>query len=150
MNTPLSHILSQKGHAVTSVPPTATVSDAVHLMNHFRIGAVVVTSPQRTLLGIFTERDVLNRVVACDIDPKSVKVRSFMTTELITVTPSTSIEEAMQIFMERRVRHLPVLEQSVVVGMVSIGDINRHLLLEHAEEARHLREYIHGAMIDVA
>lgn len=146
MNTPLSHILAHKGHAVTSVPPTASVADAVQIMNHFHIGAVVVTNHRKGLLGIFTERDVLNRIVARDLDPKSTVVESVMSTKLVTTTPATTIDEAMQMFMDRRVRHLPVVESGVVVGMVSIGDINRHLLEEHAEEARQLRGYIQGDM----
>lgn len=144
MNTPLSHILTQKGHAVTSVPPTASVADAVQIMNHFHIGAVVVTDKRRQLLGIFTERDVLNRIVACELDPKTTPVQAVMSTKLVSATPATTVEEAMAMFMDRRVRHLPVVEHDVVVGMISIGDINRRLLEEHTEEARHLRNYIHG------
>jgi Predicted signal-transduction protein containing cAMP-binding and CBS domains len=146
MNTPLSHILAQKGHAVTSVPPTASVADAVQIMNHFHIGAVVVTNPRKGLLGIFTERDVLNRIVASERDPKTTVVEAVMSTKLVTVTPATTVDEAMQIFMDNRVRHLPVIEAGVLVGLVSIGDINRHLLEEHAEEARQLRGYIQGDM----
>ncbi|MFH1499142.1 MAG: CBS domain-containing protein [Verrucomicrobiota bacterium] len=144
MNTPLSHILSQKGHAVTTVPPTATVADAVQIMNHFHIGAVVVANPRKGLLGIFTERDVLNRIVARERDPKGTTVESVMSTRLVTATPETTVDEAMRIFMDHRVRHLPIVESGVVVGLVSIGDINRHQLEEHAEEARQLRGYIHG------
>lgn len=144
MNTPLSHILAQKGHAVTAVPPSATVAAAVQIMNHLHIGAVVVTGEHHQLLGIFTERDVLNRIVALGRDPKTTPVASVMSTKLVTTSLSTTVDEAMTLFMERRVRHLPVIEKDVVVGMISIGDINRRLLQENADDARHLRNYIHG------
>lgn len=144
MNTPVEHLLSQKGHAVTSVPPNASVHEAVLVMNRFRIGAVVVTTPQKKLLGIFTERDVLNRVVARERDPKITPVHTVMSTQLVTVTPSTTVEDAMRLFSERHVRHLPVVGDDTVVGMISIGDINRHLLEESLHETRHLRGYIHG------
>lgn len=144
MNTPLSHILSQKDNTVTSVLPSDSVVDAVKLMNHSRIGAVVVTNANKQLLGIFTERDVLNRVVAQECDPKSTLVQAVMSPEPVTALLATTVDEAMSLFMDRRVRHLPIIEEGVVVGLVSIGDINRHLLEKHAHEARHLRNYIHG------
>ena len=146
MNTPLSHVLAQKGHAVTSVHPANSVTDAVQIMNHFHIGAVVVTDPHKKLLGIFTERDVLNRIVAQGRDPVSTPVHDVMSTKLVTASLATTVEEAMTLFMDRRVRHLPVVENEVVVGIVSIGDINRRLLEKHEHEARHLRDYIHGGV----
>ncbi len=144
MNTPLSHILSQKGTAVTAVSPSATVSEAVHVMNQFHIGAVLVTSAG-TLLGIFTERDVLSRIVGLGADPKTTSVQAVMTTNLITVTRATTVDEAMTLFMERRIRHLPVLnDEGDIAGIISIGDINRCMLEENLQEARQLRHYIHG------
>ncbi len=144
MQTPLAHIIARKGHAVAALPPSATVAEAVRLMNQRRIGAVLVTGPDRRLLGIFTERDVLNRVMVGELDPKTTVLREVMTSEIATAALETSVEDAMTLFMERRVRHLPILDRGAVVGLVSIGDINRLLLEEHAAEARHLRDYIQG------
>ncbi len=144
MNTPLSHILSQKGASVTTVAPSATVSEAVHVMNQCHIGAVLVMNADHKLLGIFTERDVLSRIVGPGADPKTTQVQAVMTTNLVTATNATTVDEAMALFMERRIRHLPVLDHGVIVGIISIGDINRRMLEENLQEARHLRHYIHG------
>ncbi|MFA6289044.1 MAG: CBS domain-containing protein [Opitutaceae bacterium] len=144
MNTPLSHILSQKGSSVTTVSSSATVSEAVRIMNQLHIGAVLVTDANLNLLGIFTERDVLSRIVGQDLDPKTTPVRSVMTTQLVTINRDTTVDEAMTLFMERRIRHLPILDDGEIAGIISIGDINRRLLEENLHEARHLRDYIHG------
>lgn len=144
MNTPLSHVLSRKNPSVTAVSPTASVSQAVRIMNQFHIGAVLVTGENGGLLGIFTERDVLSRVVGRDLDPRTTKVEAVMTTRLSTVDRGTTVEEAMSLFMERRIRHLPVLNHGVIAGMISIGDINRWLLEENTRDAQQLRQYIHG------
>ena len=144
MNTPLSHILSQKGSSVTTVSPSSTVSEAVRVMNHLHIGAVLVTDSDGNLLGIFTERDVLSRIVGPDANPKTTLLQAVMTTRLVTITRDTTVEEAMALFMERRIRHLPVLDQGRIAGIISIGDVNRRLLEENLQEARQLRNYIHG------
>lgn len=144
MNTPLSHLLSQKGPSVTTVSPSTTVSDAVRIMNQFHIGAVLVIDDEDRLVGIFTERDVLSRIVGRGADPKSTQVQAVMTTKLITTTRESTVDEAMELFMERRIRHLPVLNDGALAGIISIGDINRCLLEENRQEARHLRRYIHG------
>ena len=144
MNTPLSHILSQKGSSVTTVSPSSTVGEAVRVMNHLHIGAVLVTDTDGKLLGIFTERDVLSRIVGPDVNPKTTQVQAVMTSRLITITGDTTVDEAMSLFMERRIRHLPVLDHGRIVGIISIGDVNRRLLEENRQEAQHLRNYIHG------
>jgi CBS domain-containing protein len=144
MNTPLSHILSQKGTSVTTVTPTSTVSEAVRVMNQLHIGAVLVADADHKPVGIFTERDVLSRIVGPGADPKTTQVQTVMTTKLVTTTRNTTVDEAMALFMERRVRHLPVVENEKIAGIISIGDINRCLLEENLQEARHLRDYIHG------
>jgi CBS domain-containing protein len=144
MNTPLSHILSQKGSLVATVDPATPVNEAVRIMNQLHIGAVLVTDGQCNLLGIFTERDVLSRIVAQGADPKTTAVQTVMTTKLVTITPDTTVEEAMALFMDRRIRHLPVLDQGNLSGIISIGDINRRLLEEKQHETHQLRSYIHG------
>lgn len=144
MNTPLAHIVARKGRAVTALPPSATVAEAVLVMNQRRIGAMLVTGLNQRLLGIFTERDLLNRVIVPDLDPKTTLLLDVMSMDLVTATAETSVEDAMNLFMEKRVRHLPIVEGETVIGLVSIGDVNRQLLEEHATEATHLRHYIHG------
>jgi CBS domain-containing protein len=96
------------------------------------------------LTGIFTERDVLRRVVGAGLDPKIMRVADVMTKELITIRPETTIEETMVIFAEKRVRHLPVMSNGEMVGLISIGDISRWIADTYRTEAEHLKNYIAG------
>jgi CBS domain-containing protein len=141
MNAPISAILDRKGRHVYSVPPTATIAQAVTEMNRHRVGSVIVMEGER-LVGIFTERDVLRRVVGADIDPKQTCVTKVMSPEVITISLDATIDETTQIFTEKRCRHLPVVEQGHVVGAISIGDITRWIGEAHRAEAEHLKNYI--------
>ena len=143
MNTPISAILDRKGPEVHAVSSTYTIADAVDEMNRHRIGSIVVLEGNR-LAGIFTERDVLRRVVGADLDPKIMRVADVMTKDLITITPETTVEETMVIFAEKRCRHLPVIANGEMVGLISIGDISRWVADMHRAEAEHLKNYIAG------
>jgi CBS domain-containing protein len=143
MNTPISALLERKGGAVHGVDSTVTIAEAVAEMNRRRIGSIVVKEGDR-LVGIFTERDVLVRVVGTGISPSVMRVADVMTKNLITVVPETTVEEAMGIFAEKRCRHLPVIEHGRLVGLVSIGDISRWVADSHRTEAEHLKNYIAG------
>lgn len=143
MNTPISAVLDRKGPAVHAVPSNYTIARAVDEMNRNRIGSIVVMEGNR-LAGIFTERDVLRRVVGDGLDPKVMRVGDVMTKNLITVTPETTIEETMVLFAEKRVRHLPVMVEGQMVGLISIGDISRWITDTHRAEAEHLKNYISG------
>ncbi|MCX6955272.1 MAG: CBS domain-containing protein [Verrucomicrobia bacterium] len=146
MNTPISALLERKGSAVHSVAPTLSVHDAVSEMNRHRIGAIVVLDGPR-LVGIFTERDVLRRVVGAAIDPKRTPVTDVMTSGVITIGPEATIEETMNIFTEKRCRHLPVVQDGRIRGVISIGDITRWMADAHRAEAEHLRNYITGGTL---
>lgn len=143
MNAPLTAILDRKGRNVFSVAPNVSVSDAVAEMNRHRVGSILVLEGGR-LVGIFTERDVLRRVVGAGLDPKSTPLAAVMTTGVITITPESSVEETMVIFTEKRCRHLPVLDDGKLVGTISIGDITRWMADAHRAEAEHLKAYITG------
>ena len=143
MNTPISAILERKGPAVHAVPSTYSIAQAVDEMNRHRIGSIVVLEGNR-LAGIFTERDVLRRVVGASIDPTVIRVADVMTSQLITISPDTTIEETMNIFTEKRCRHLPVISSGSMVGLISIGDISRWIADAHRAEAEHLKNYISG------
>ena len=143
MNAPITAILERKGKNVFAVPPTVTVADAVAEMNRHRVGSVLVLDGGR-LVGIFTERDVLRRVVGAGIDPKRSLVADVMTTGVITISPEASIEETMVLFTEKRCRHLPVCDNGRLVGTISIGDITRWMADAHRAEAEHLKNYIAG------
>ncbi len=143
MNVPITAILERKGKNVFSVPPTVTVEDAVAEMNRHRVGSVLVIDSDR-LVGIFTERDVLRRVVGAGIDPKRAMVADVMTPGVITISPDSTIEETMVIFTEKRCRHLPVIDHGQLIGTISIGDVTRWMADAHRAEAEHLKNYITG------
>jgi len=141
MNAPISALLDRKGRSVYSVSPTMTVCEAVSEMNRQRVGSVLVIDNGK-LVGIFTERDVLRRVVGAGVDPRRSLVSDVMTTGVISITPEATVEETMVLFTEKRCRHLPVLEHGQLVGTISIGDITRWMADSHRAEAEHLKNYI--------
>src|SRR5262245_26743985 len=117
-------LLSVKGSHVNTIGRGATVLDAAVLMNDFKIGALVVIE-QGKVVGIVTERDVLRRVVAERRDPAGVIVAEVMTHDIVVCGPETDVDEASYLMKEKRVRHLPVIDQSHgMVGLISIGDVN--------------------------
>jgi len=144
-STPISALLERKGSSVHAVPSTVTIAQAVDEMNRHRIGSIVVLENQRAV-GIFTERDVLRRVVGQNIDPRVKRVADVMTSNLITISPETTIEETMILFADKRCRHLPVLSNDRLVGLISIGDISRWMADAHRTEAEHLKNYIAGGL----
>ena len=137
----VSILLSEKSASVICVNEEFTVSAAVAEMNRQRIGSLLVKR-EGQVCGIFTERDVLTRVVSAGRDPSVTLVRDVMTEDFQSIRLETSVEDAMQIMTDRRVRHLPVLDDNVLLGMVSIGDVTRWLLKVNEMEAENLRRYI--------
>ncbi|MEM6553052.1 MAG: CBS domain-containing protein [Planctomycetota bacterium] len=137
-------VLSRKGYEVVTVPGRATVLEAAKLMNIWRVGAVVVTERQK-VEGIFTERDMLRRVVVEGRRPGEVAVSEVMTERVICCQPDTTIDEARTIFKTERVRHLPVLGvDRKLHGLVSIGDLNAWAISGQEAEIRYLKEYLYG------
>jgi CBS domain-containing protein len=143
MKTSISVLLERKGSAVFSVPPTVTAAEAVQEMNRRKVGSVLIMEGDR-LLGIFTERDVLSRVVAADLDPKKHAVAEVMTSDVLTISRQATVEEVMTLFGQRGCRHLPVVDAGRVVGLVSIGDISRWVADVSRHEAEQLKQYIAG------
>jgi len=141
----LSEILRDKvGQALLAIEDEASVLEAVQLMNERSVGALIVRRREK-MVGIFTERDVLRRVVGRQLDPVGVRVGDAMTTNVICCTPATSIEEARELMRSKRVRHLPILDsEGEVVGIVSIGDLNAHLTTHQEVTIHYLHEYLHG------
>jgi CBS domain-containing protein len=142
-NNTLSVILDTKGHTLHSIAPDVTVLDAVHAMNTAGIGSLLVMNGDE-VVGIFTERDVLRRVVAAELDPKTTKVAKVMTRDLVTVRKTTTVTEAMAVVTEKRCRHLPVVDEDQFLGMVSIGDLTRWVSREQAFHIQDLVNYITG------
>ena len=134
-------ILSRKGTEVVSVPPTATVLEAARRMNERSIGGVVVLA-DGMLAGIFTERDVLRRVVVPERPPGGTTVAEVMTTPVTTCSSSTRIEECAALMTDRRIRHLPVVENDALVGIISIGDVVRAVVDSQQFVIKSLENYI--------
>jgi CBS domain-containing protein len=145
MQMPLSVILEAKERLdIFSVSPDATVLEAVQLMNRERIGSVLVCGVEGSI-GIFTERDVLVRVVAAGRDPATTLVGATMTRPFVAVRTTTTVEEAMRIITTKRCRHLPVRgEDDKIVGVVSIGDLTRWIVRDQENQIEGLFDYIAG------
>lgn len=145
MNTPLSALLAEKSGGILSVPSSVSVADAVAVMNQHKVGSVLVMDGER-LTGIFTERDVLYRVVAQGREPAGTPVSEVMTAEPKTVTSDMTVDETLAFISERRCRHLPVTEDGRLVGLISQGDITRFLVEAHRAQAEQLMNYFTGGL----
>jgi CBS domain-containing protein len=143
MQSNLSAVLQSKGHEVLTIAPDKTVLEAVRTMNEHGIGSLLVMNGDE-VVGIFTERDVLRRVVDAELDPRTTKVAKVMTRELVTVRQRMTVTEAMAVVTEKRCRHLPVIEDGRLLGMVSIGDLTRWVSREQAFHIQDLVNYITG------
>lgn len=147
MTTTIRDVIHLKGHDVWAVPATASVCEAVEGMNEQRIGSVLVTRDDGEVIGIFTERDVLRRVVAAGRDPAWTKVKDVMTSDLAWVAPEDGIYDVLRIMTETRHRHMPVFDRGKLIGMVSIGDLTDCALREMDGEVIDLAQYIHGPSV---
>lgn len=136
-------VLAEKGNAVHTIPIGATVIEAVHQMNDHGIGALVVLQDD-DIAGIFTERDVLRRVVGAGRDADSTRVAEVMSYPVRTITPATRVAEAMDLITHHRCRHLPVMHEGEMVGMISIGDLLRKVTRTQQENIEQMTEYITG------
>ena len=139
----ISEILAEKGSNVYSVEPRTTIADAVALMNQKRVGSLLVMHGEH-VVGMFTERDALTRIIGAGRNPSVTRVEDVMTKNLVVVHPNTTVEEAMRIVTEKRCRHLPVLEGDQLKGMVSIGDLTRWLVRMDESYIDNLLSYITG------
>jgi CBS domain-containing protein len=137
-------ILARKGSHVFTIGPEATVLAAALLMNEHKIGSLVVIDAGR-VIGMFTERDVLQRVVGEHRDPATTLVGDAMTTEVVCCTPETTIDEARGAMKNRRVRHLPMVDADHrLQGLISIGDLNAYEASNQELTIYLLQEYLYG------
>jgi len=126
---------------VVSIAPDATVLDAARVMNDNHIGSLVVLSKGK-LVGIFTERDLMRRVVAETRDPAKTKVSDVMTKQVAVAAGHTTCDELRTVMREKRIRHVPVVDGDTVTGLVSIGDLNREVQEVQEETIRYLEQYM--------
>lgn len=133
----MSELLEEHHAVIHSVDPDISVTECVSQMNEQQIGAMLVMKEDR-LLGIFTERDAITRVLGAGLEPSYTKVSAVMSNDPISITPSTTLDEAMAIVSNQRIRHLPVVQDGQVLGMVSAGDLTHWLVEDRGGEVREL------------
>jgi CBS domain-containing protein len=139
----LRDILDQKSHEVRTIPSSASCDDVVTELVRFNIGSLIVCdSPNGPVLGIITERDILKAQAAHRVPLTQLQVGEFMTSNLITARPEDDVMTAMGLMTTHRVRHLPVIEDDRLYGMVSIGDVVKAQHDELVMENHHMRSYI--------
>jgi CBS domain-containing protein len=136
-------ILQTKGEVIYAVEPSTMVYTAIEMMCEKNIGGVLIVEDAK-LVGIFTERDYARKLILKGKSSKDTPIHELMTSNLITVTPDTSIDDCMRVMVGRKIRHLPVLDNNVLVGLISIGDVVRHVIDEQKTIIQHLEYYITG------
>lgn len=136
-------ILRTKGHDVITVGPDQSVLAAVQILSEHRIGALVVRSGEE-VVGIISERDVLNLVARDASALAATRVADVMTTNVIVGVTEDDVDYVMSIMTNNRIRHLPIMAESALIGLVSIGDVVNALRRSVEAENRHLKDYIHG------
>jgi len=144
MEHQVKSLLKHKGAEVHTISPDASVIEAVRKMNEKKIGALLVVEEEKPA-GMFTERDILKRVVDSGKDPSATKVGEVMSRDIIAIHPEATVEGAMAVMTEKRCRHLPVLDGEKLVGLVSIGDLTRWVSRRQANHIKDLVAYITGA-----
>lgn len=136
-------ILANKGSAIWSVRPEATVYEALKLLAEKDVGALLVISDGK-LAGVFSERDYARKVALMGKSSRELRVAEIMTSPVITVTPEHTIEECMRIVTAHHIRHLPVVDGDHLAGMISIGDLVNAIISAQADTIQHLSNYIAG------
>jgi CBS domain-containing protein len=139
----VSQILQSKGHDVWFVGPQTTVFDAVKLMSEKGVGALLVMENNK-MVGIITERDYARKVILAGKSSRQTPVKDVMTKRVLWVAPERTVEECMALMTDKRVRHLPVVDNTRVVGMVSIGDLVKAIIAEQQIIIDQLQNYITG------
>ena len=139
----VKHLLDRKGRHIISVAPDTSVFDAIKLMADKMVGSLVVIQDDK-LLGIVSERDYARKVIIRGRSSESTKVSEIMTADVITTTSAHTVNECMNQMTEKKIRHLPVVEDNQVIGMISIGDLVEAIISDQQEEIEQLEHYISG------
>ncbi|MDY0012283.1 MAG: CBS domain-containing protein [Rhodocyclaceae bacterium] len=143
MSTTVKQVLEKKGARTVSVSPQSTVMEALESMARNDIGAVLVIEAER-LVGIFTERDYARKVALQGRTSRESQIGDLMTPNVCTITPSHTIDQVMNIMTDNRFRHLPVVEQGKLVGIITIGDVVKAIIAEQEATIHQLSSYIAG------
>ena len=137
------NILEGKGNNVFSVEPTTIVYQAIETMAQKNIGGLLICENGK-LVGIFTERDYARKLILKGKSSKDTPIKDLMTANLVTVTPETTIDDCMRAMVGRHIRHLPVLDNGNLLGLISIGDVVQFVIEEQKGIIEHLEHYITG------
>jgi len=138
-----SDVLARKGTHVHSIGPDASVFEAVHLMDEVGAGALLVLHGGR-LVGMISERDYARKVILKGRSSRETRVSEIMTTPAISVNPEEQVTDCLRLMTERRIRHLPVVQNGSIAGVISIGDLVNAVVSAQAAEMRHLKSYVAG------
>jgi CBS domain-containing protein len=139
----VNHLLDGKGRDIVSIAPGASVFDAIKLMADKAVGSLLVMDGQ-AMLGIVTERDYARKVILKGRSSESTNVSEIMTAAVMTTSTAATVKSCMELMNEHRIRHLPVVEEDEVVGVISIGDLVNAIISEQQEEIEQLESYISG------
>lgn len=137
----VKHLLDRKGREIISITEEASVLDAIRMMADRSIGSLLVMDGD-TLKGIVTERDYARKVIIKGRSSKSTQVREIMTTEVYTAHTDQTVNDCMTVMSEKRIRHLPVVENDEVLGLISIGDLVQAIIADQQAEIEQLAQYI--------
>jgi CBS domain-containing protein len=140
----IASLLEAKGRDVVTIPPGASIAEAIALLGVHNVGALVVSDDGKAVAGIVSERDVVRAIDAMGPAVLDKPVTSIMSTEIRSTTPEDSIESLMATMTEHRVRHVPVIEDGVLTGMVSIGDVVKNRMEELEQDRNALVDYINA------
>ena len=139
----VNDILNIKGHDVWSIAPDASVYDAIYLMTDKKVGALTVIEDSK-LVGMISETDYTRNVILKGRSSQSTSVKEIMTTQVLYVQPEQDIEDCMVLMTEKRTRHLPVLDEGKLIGLISIGDVVKSIIDEQQSTIEQLERYITG------
>jgi len=139
----VKHLLDSKGRHVISVAPDTSVFDAIKIMADETVGSLIVMDDEE-LLGIVTERDYARKVILKGRSSESTTVSEIMTKDVLTTSSAKTVNDCMELMTERRIRHLPVVEDNRLIGMISIGDLVQAIISDQQEEIEQLEHYISG------
>ncbi|MFQ5634913.1 MAG: CBS domain-containing protein [Gammaproteobacteria bacterium] len=139
----VKELLAVKGNDIWSIRPDATVYDAIHLLAEKEIGALLVLEGE-AIVGVISERDYARNIILKDKSSKGTLVKDIMTTEVVTVGPGQGVGDCMTLMTNKRIRHIPVLDEGQLVGVLSIGDLVRAVIADQQSTIVDLEKYISG------
>jgi len=144
MKTTVRQLLDEKGHEIHSVAPDSMVFDAIQKMGELGIGALLVLQGGK-IVGIVTERDYTRKIVLQNRSSRSTPVHDIMTAKVLYMSPEQSVEESMVLMSKHSIRHMPVIEGDQVIGVLSIKDVMKHVIMEKDFVINQLEKYISGS-----